>query len=147
MNKERKPFITLGNSRFSRIANITVLVLLIGYIVSKTGLISLSLFTEFVHTIPANELQVKTQQELVTRLNGYTPNPEVLKNELQKVGLSFEEFKKNVAMEVTIDSDSRGLKGLIISFESNLPEDRMKPVYSYLVNEITQYVKQNRATP
>ena len=141
MNKERKPFLTLGKSRFSKVANGIVLIILLGYVASKLGLISPSVTTGFEYTIPANDLQVQTQEELATKLNDYVLNQASLNNELQKIGLTLSEFQSNVSMEIIINTTQNGLQGLVLEFQSSLPRDKLKPIYSYIANDITNHVK------
>ncbi|MDH5178092.1 MAG: hypothetical protein OEZ39_16425 [Gammaproteobacteria bacterium] len=141
MNEERKPFLTLGKSRFSKIANTIVLILLLGFIAVKSGIISPSTTTGFEYTIPADQLQVKTQQELAGKLKTYAVDPVSLNNELQKIGFTLSDFQNNVAMEIVIKNNQSGLQGIIIEFQSRLPADKLKPIYSYIADDIANHVK------
>lgn len=141
MSEKRKPFITLGKSKFSKVANTIVLILLLGFVVVKLGLISPSVTTGFEYTIPANELQVTTQEELASKLSDYSTNMELLEGELKKIGIGLNEFKNNVSMEVVISTNQNGLQGLVVEFKSSLPREKLKPIYNYIANDIKNHVK------
>jgi len=44
-------------------------------------------------------------------------------------------------MEAIINSSQDGLQGLIIDFQSSLPKEKLKPIYNYITNDITNHVK------
>lgn len=141
MNEKRKPFLTLGKSKFSKIANITVLVLILGFVAGKLGFISPGVTTGFEYTISAAELQVTTPDELTTKLRGYVIDQAALENKLNEIGVSLLEFQNNVSMEVVVDTNQNGLKGLVIEFQSKLPREKLRPIYDYISNEIRYHVK------
>jgi hypothetical protein len=141
MSEKRKPFITLGKSKFSKAANSIVLILLLGFVVVKLGLISPSVTTGYELTIPANELEIQTQEEIASKMSDYSTNMELLEGELKKIGIGLNEFKNNVSMEVVISANQNGLQGLIVEFQSSLPREKLKPIYNYIANDIKNHVK------
>ncbi len=134
----------MGKSKFSKFANTIVLILLLGYAAGKLGLISPSVTTGFEYTIPTSELQVQTQKELERKLNGYAINQVSLKSELEKIGLTLSEYQTSVTMEIIINISQNGLQGLVLDFQSSLPRDKLKPIYSYIASDITNHVKNHK---
>ena len=144
MSEEQKPFLTLGKSKFSKVVNTIVLILLLGFAAVKLGLISPSVTTGFEYTISANELQVQTQEELAAKLGGYSINMGALEEELKKIGIGLSEFKENVAMDIIISANQTGLNGLVIEFKSSLARETLEPIYNYIANDIKSYVKNKK---
>ena len=144
MEEKRKPFFTLGKSKFSKVANFIVLVLLLAYAASKLGLISPTISKGYEYTIPASELHVSTQQELSSKLSNYVVNKKALAVKLQKINITMKEFKNNVSMEFIVSSNQNGLKGLVVEFQSNIPREKLKPIYNYLVNDVKTHIINNK---
>jgi len=143
MKDKRKPFLTLGNSKLSKIANFIVLILLLGYAAGKLGLISPSVTTGYEYTIPASELHVTTQEELSSKLSNYAPSQKELETKLQDIGINMSEFQNNVSMELIISTTQNGFQGLVVEFQSSLSKEKLKPVYDYIAKDIQSHIVNN----
>jgi len=145
MSKERKPFITLGKTKFSKLLNGLVLVGLIGYALVKSGIINPSVTTGFEYSIPAAELQVTTQEELASQLSGFKIDQKKLEAELKKVGLTVQEFEESTSMELVINNNQNGFQGLIIEFQSKIVASKLKPIYAFIANDLKAYVSSKKS--
>lgn len=144
MEEKRKPFLTLGKSKFSKVANFIVLLLLLAYAAGKLGLISPNITKGYEYTISASELHVSTKKELTSKLSNYVAKKNVLAEKLQSIGITMKEFQNNVSIEIIVSTTQKGLEGLVIEFQSNIPRKKLKPIYNYLVNDIKSQIINNK---
>ncbi|WP_444930760.1 hypothetical protein ACJJIF_02970 [Microbulbifer sp. SSSA002] len=140
MAQERKAFITLGKSKFSKFANGTVLVILLIYVAIKSGIIEPAVTRGFDYTIPANELSVSSAQELQEKLSGFSINEKKLSSELAKAGIDLHQFQENTSMELVISTTQNGFEGLVVEFQSTLDPNQLKSVYANIADQIQNHV-------
>jgi hypothetical protein len=145
MSKEKKPFFTLGSSKISKFFNGAVLIALIGYGLVKLGIVQPSVTTGFEYSIPAAELQANTQEELANHLLGFKINEQGLEEELKKVGLTLQEFQESTSMELVINNNQNGFQGLILEFQSKVAASKLKPIYSFIANDLKAYVTRKKS--
>ena len=129
-----------GKTLFSKIANGTVLIVLLIYAASKTGLIEPSVTRGLEYSIPAHELSVSSAEELQKKLSGFIINEEELTSELAKAGVDLANFQENTSMEMIISITHNGFEGLVIEFQSTISPDQLNGAYSNIVNQVRNHV-------
>lgn len=143
MSETKRPFLTLGDSTFAKIANGTVLVLLLLYAASKAGLIEFEAPTVtrgFDYEISAESLYVSSPVELQQKLVGFDINENELEIALTKAGVSLDQFLENVSMELVIDMNQGGFQGLVIEFQSTLDPSSLRGAYTNVALQIQNFV-------
>ncbi|WP_455207436.1 hypothetical protein [Kaarinaea lacus] len=137
-------FSILGKSKWAKFGNIIGLLILVAFLLPKTGLINSSTTQGFDYELPAAALNVTSPEQLATSMNGYRINEQGLVNAAKKIGITSDDFKKMVKIDFVFNTNQNGFQGLIIEFKSKLEAAKLKPVYDFIAEDFKQYVLKNR---
>jgi hypothetical protein len=117
-----------------------VLVGILGYVAINLGLIEPSVSTGYEFSIPASTLNVASGEELSQKLSTYAVNESNLAVVLEKTGITLEQFKNHVSMDLVLETNQHGFQGLVLEFSSSIPSQQLKSVYEHIASEIQNHV-------
>jgi hypothetical protein len=133
-------FSILGKSRKERFRNILGLLVVGMFLLAKTDLIRFDVDHIYKEPVSIADLDFKTSDDVLAALSSYQVDMSGVERETQKIGLSIEDFKKSVKMDIAIPNNDSQPKEFTLEFDSDIKDKDLTPVFKYIAADMKAFL-------